>query len=647
MPSPAYERLSGLDTSFLLLESRNVYSHVASTLVFDAGPLRRADGGIDFDAIVEAHRALLPRIPRYRQVLRFTPVTGQPVWVDDARFDLSYHLRHTSLPKPGTDEQLKQLSARIMQQHLDRSRPLWETWVVEGLEGGRFAVIAKVHHCMIDGIAGVDLMQLLLSPDPRSPAPEPAPRYEPRPEPTSLQLLRDDLARRARIPLTALHDMREFLQEAEDVRHEVVARATGALTTLGATVRRPSETPLNQPIGAHRRFDWCSMDLAEIRDVKNRLGGTVNDVVLAIATGAFRRFLQGRGIRLARDLDFRVLAPVSVRRPEEREALGNRISGWIVRLPLDGRDPKRRLQRIAEQTRSLKASKLALGAELLINVVDWTPATLLSLGARGIASLLPFNSIVTNVPGPQVPMYLCGARLLEAFPHAPLIDRVGLGIALMSYDGRLHWGINADYDAVPDVEVFRDAIEASFEELRRAARVDRKPRKETRPSERPLGAPKSSHPNDERHARRIELTDLARTRHDALTAAIEQLEHALAAAAAGRAKPWSERVATELDRVRTAIDAHVESIEESEGLFEEVRLEKPRLGMRIAALEQEHKSIQARATELAERVPGDDEADFAALRVEVTDLLALLRRHRAAEADLVFEAFWTDLGAGD
>jgi WS/DGAT/MGAT family acyltransferase len=458
-----YDRLTALDTSFLVLEKPNGYTHVASTQIFEAGPLRTEDGGIDFEAIRKAHAAILHRIPRYRQVLRFVPLENHPVWVDDHDFDLDYHLRHTSLPRPGSDAQLKRLSARIMQQHLDRERPLWETWVVEGLEGDRFALITKVHHCMIDGVSGVDLLQILLSPDPRAQL-EPPPAWNPRPNPSGMQLLRHELTRRLRMPFEAVRDFRVFLRDAEDVGRELAVRARAVRETLGETLRSASETPINRRIGPHRRVDWFTTEISDIRSIRESLGGSLNDVVLTIVTGAFRRFLSDRGVDVAA-LDFRVLAPVSVRSEGERGALGNRVSAWVIPLPLGERDPREQLAAITRRTAALKESKRAVGAEVLTRVAEWTPTTLLSLGARNSSRLLPFNTVVTNVPGPRIPMYLLGARLIEAYPHVPLVDHMGIGIALLSCEGRLHWGINADYDLVPDVADFVVALQDSFAEL--------------------------------------------------------------------------------------------------------------------------------------------------------------------------------------
>ncbi len=470
MPRYAYERLTALDNSFLILEGPNAYMHVASTMVFDAGPLRREDGGIDADALREKIAASLHRIPRYRQKLAWIPFENHPVWIDDDSFNLDYHVRHTALPRPGSEEQLKRLSSRIMQQHLDRARPLWEIWVVEGLDKERFALVTKVHHCMVDGISGVDLMKVLMSPAPDAPLlSEETPRFVPRPAPSALELLRHELERFVRLPFAAVRDVRGFVREADDARQEVLVRLRSAAETLGGSLRSASPTPLNRPIGPHRRFGWMTMDVAEVKAVRRALGGSLNDVVLTIVTGAVRRFLERRGVRV-QGLDFRVMAPVSVRATDQDGTLGNRVSAWVLPLPLDEDDPRDRLRRISERTSELKESRSAVGAEMLTQVAEWTPSNLLALGARNVTRLLPFNLVVTNVPGPQFPMYMAGAQMLEVFPHVPLAGNLGLGIALLSYDGRIHWGFNADYDVVPDLEDFVADTRESLAELLRSAR---------------------------------------------------------------------------------------------------------------------------------------------------------------------------------
>ncbi|RIL04653.1 MAG: wax ester/triacylglycerol synthase family O-acyltransferase [Proteobacteria bacterium] len=469
MPRYAYERLSALDNSFLVLEKPNAYMHVASTLVFESGALRKPDGGIDAEAIRERIGASLHKIPRYRQRLAWIPFESHAVWVDDDRFQLEYHVRHTSLPRPGSEEQLKRLSARIMQQHLDRERPLWEMWIVEGLDKDRFALVTKVHHCMVDGVSGVDLLKVLMSLSPEPLPEDEPPRFVPRPAPSGVELARHEWMRRAGFPLVALRDLGALLREADDTRREIFVRLRAAAETLGATLRAASPTPLNRPIGPHRRFDWMTMELADVKAVRGAFGGSLNDVVLTVVTGAVRRFLERRGVR-TQGLDFRVMAPVSVRTQDESGALGNRVSAWIVPLPLGEDEPRERLAAIAARTEELKESRSATSAQMLTQVAEWTPSQLLALGARNATRLLPFNLVVTNVPGPQLPMYMAGARMTESYPHVPLADNLGLGIALLSYDGRIHWGFNADYDLVPDLDEFVQDTRDALAELLRAAR---------------------------------------------------------------------------------------------------------------------------------------------------------------------------------
>jgi len=457
-----YDRLSAQDNSFLLFETHNLPMHVSSTMVFDAGPLRTPEGGIDVEAIRRATAAVLHRIPRYRQKLHWVPLDRHAVWVDDPRFKLDFHLRHTALPKPGSEEQLKRLSARIMAQPLDHARPLWETWVVEGLGGGeRFALITKVHHCMVDGASGVDLAHILLSPSLEVVQPASIPDFVPRPAPTSSQLFRDEATRRLGLPFQAIRQLREFARQTEDLREELRIRGR-ALMRLAGTGTRAQETPLNGRVGPHRRFDWFDVPLDGLKALRRALGCTINDLVLTAVTGAVREYLLYRGVRPERTL-FRVSAPVSVRSEQEKGRLGNRVSSWIVPLPIREADPRRQLQEILHQTQELKESRQALGVEMMMRVAEWTPSILLSLGARGVSG--PVNTIVTNVPGPQFPLYLCGARLRALYPQAPLLEGMGIAVGLISYDGRVHWGIISDPDLVPDADVFVDLIGRSLHRL--------------------------------------------------------------------------------------------------------------------------------------------------------------------------------------
>jgi WS/DGAT/MGAT family acyltransferase len=466
MPHYKYDRLSAQDASFLLFESPTVHTHIAATQIFELGPLKTQDGGVDIAAIRKATEAVLHLIPRYREKLAWIPFFNHPVWVDDRDFNLDYHIRHSSLPRPGGVDQLKRLSARIMSIQLDRARPLWETWVVEGLEGDRFAMITKIHHCMLDGESGADLAQILMSPDPERRLPDEVPAYIPRPAPTPGELFTDEVLQRASLPLQAARSFRQLRRESENLRDELALRARAIGDLVGWAVRPPSETPINGTLGPHRNFDWLSMKLDDVKAVRKALGCTVNDVVLATVTGAVRKFLIRRRVRPG-DIDFRVSAPVSVRREREKGEMGNRVSSWIVKLPLGEKDPRKRLNAINAVTQDLKSSKQALGVEMMMAVAEWTPGVLLSLGARAASG--PINMIVTNVPGPQFPLYMLGAKLLESFPQVPLLQGTGLGVALFSHDGKIFWGFNGDYGMLPDLEDFRQAVEDSFRELSDAA----------------------------------------------------------------------------------------------------------------------------------------------------------------------------------
>ena len=473
MPRYNYDRLSVQDNSFLLVESANSHMHVSSTLIYEAGPLRTVDGGIDINRIMRATESYLHRIPRYRQKLHMVPFFDHAVWVDDRHFKLDYHVRHTALPDPGTDEQLQALSSRVMAQPLDRARPLWETWIVEGLEGDRFAVITKIHHCMIDGMAGQDLAQILHSTEPGERTPEAPKPFVPRPRPSDRELLKDEVGRYLSIPGRATRGIREATREINELRSEFTTRAKSMLTMVQGMRDVPTKTPLNEPIGPHRRFDWRDMPLEDVKVVRKAIGCTINDLVLAIVTGAVREFLIGRG-HSVHGLDFRIAAPVSIRSSEDG-AMGNRVSQWFVRAPVEEDDPLERVEKIREVTEELKASNQALDADLIMSVAEWTPTNLLTLASRSASGAPPYNMMVTNVPGPQFPLYLLGARLVSLYSQVPIADATALGVALVSYDGKLCWGFNADYGLVPDLDAFADLIEASFREVAQAAGVTFEP----------------------------------------------------------------------------------------------------------------------------------------------------------------------------
>jgi diacylglycerol O-acyltransferase len=466
MATAGYERLSALDAHFLELEDAGVHMHVAGVLVCDAAPLARADGGLDADRIRSFVGSRLSEIPRYRQRLAWIPLERHPVWVDDASFNLQYHVRHVALPRPGDERQLKRLVGLISSQKFDPSKPLWEMWVIEGVEDGRFAMLARCHHCMVDGIAGVGVLRVLLSPDP-APRERAAPRWRPRPAPDGAQLLTDSALRHARDPLAlagaalrALASPARALRDSRDI-----------LVGLGesfAAMSPAAATPINPAhVGPHRRIDWLRFELDELKRVRRRLGGTINDVVLATVTGAMRRYFHAHHAKL--DGEFRAMCPVSVRAAGGEDTGGNRVVMLLVPLPLDEREPRRRLERITATTAALKGSLAPRGAELIEAVADHTTASLISRTMRLATRLRTFNLVVTNVPGPQVPLYLVGAPVLAAYPIVPLYENQALGIAMLSYAGGLFVGLTGDWDRSNDLHDVAHALGESFEELRKAA----------------------------------------------------------------------------------------------------------------------------------------------------------------------------------
>jgi WS/DGAT/MGAT family acyltransferase len=477
------DRLTGLDSSFLHLERDAAHMHVAGCMVFQgqAPP---------YDELVDQIASRLHLVPRYRQRLAFVPMgQGRPVWVDDPHFNIGFHVRHTALPVPGGDEQLKRLAGRVFSQALDRSRPLWELWVVEGLSDDRFALLSKTHHALVDGVSGVDIATVLFdaSPDPMPVAP-PESQWVPRPVPTGAQLLADALLERATVPAEILRGARATLRGPRHVA-ERVGRAlggVGAMAKVGLQTAPPS--PFNVKIGPHRRFTWVRGDLKEFKAVKNALGGTVNDVVLAAVAGALGRYLRLHG-DATDDLVLRAMVPVSVRADVERGALGNRVAAMWAPLPVGLSDPVQRLLTISREMEGIKDSGQAVGAQVLTELTGFAPPTIMAQAARLQARQRLFNLVVTNVPGPQFPLYMLSRQLEAMYPMVPLAENQALGIAIMSYNGQLNFGLNADYDAMTDLEALADELRASIEELAAAA-GERLGAGEKPPSPRPVRAVK-------------------------------------------------------------------------------------------------------------------------------------------------------------
>ncbi|MFP3881735.1 MAG: WS/DGAT/MGAT family O-acyltransferase [Actinomycetota bacterium] len=465
-----YEPLNHLDASFLALETPTSHMHVTGVALFDAAPLKNDEGGIDIERIKAHVHSKLQYIPRYRQRLEWVPYDRRPVWVDDQHFNFDYHVRHTSLPRPGEYQQLKNLAGRIVSTKLDRNKPLWELWVVEGLSNDRFAIIAKIHHCMIDGLSGVDLTTILLNVAPESTIEE-ASEWTPRPAPTPTQLAVAEAARLTRRVVDGFTSAGEMIKEGKAVTDRALDKTSAVLNSLrSGWLTASTKTPLNPEIGSNRRFTWTEMVLDEVKTVKNSLGGSVNDVVLATTSGAVRRFLiEHRGFDPA-DAEFRAMNPVSTRSPGQQSPMGNQVSMWLVDLHISEPDPSARYEAIRATTSELKRSNHALGAATLVELSSGTPMTLLSLASRFVGPRIrPFNMTVTNIPGPQFPMYLLESQMIANYPMVPLWNQHGIGVALFSYDGRLLWGIQADYDTLPDSDDFVSALHTSFQELRELA----------------------------------------------------------------------------------------------------------------------------------------------------------------------------------
>jgi diacylglycerol O-acyltransferase len=457
------DRLTGLDTSFLHLERDAAHMHVAGCMVFqgEAPP---------YDELVDQIVSRLHLVPRYRQRLAFVPMgQGRPVWVDDPHFNVGFHVRHTALPGPGGDEQLKRLAGRVFSQALDRNRPLWELWMVEGLSDDRFALLSKTHHALVDGISGVDIATVLFDASPQ-PMPVAPPDHEwvPRPIPTGVQLLADALLERATVPGEIVRGVRATLRGPR----QVVGRFGRALGGVGAMAKAGLQaapaSPFNVRIGPHRRFTWVRGDLQEFKAVKNALGGTVNDVVLAAVAGALGRYLRLHG-EATDDLVLRAMVPVSVRADVERGALGNRVAAMWAPLPVGLSDPVQRLLTISRDMEGIKDSGQAVGAQVLTELTGFAPPTIMAQAARLQARQRLFNLVVTNVPGPQFPLYMLSRQLDAMYPMVPLAENQALGIAIMSYNGQLNFGLNADYDSLPDLEALADELRASIEELAAAA----------------------------------------------------------------------------------------------------------------------------------------------------------------------------------
>jgi diacylglycerol O-acyltransferase len=473
------DRLTALDATFLHLESGGAHMHVASILIFEGAPP-------PYDDFVGFIEGRLHLVPRYRQKLADVPLgQGRPVWVDDPHFNARYHVRHSALAAPGSDEQLRNLAGRLFAQPLDRTKPLWEINLVEGLrgEGGdRFALISKTHHALVDGVSGVDITSVLFdtSPDP-TPAAQEDGVWAPRPIPSPAELLSRALLERATMPGEVVRGVRALTRGPRQTLGKLGERLVGVGAMAWAGLSPAPRTSLNVPIGPHRRYAWVDAEVDTLKTVKNAFGGTLNDAILSAVAIALGRFLRARG----EDTDgvvLKAMVPVSVRAEEASGALGNQVAAMWAPLPVGLEDPRAVFGQVHEAMRELKESGQAVGAQVLPALADFAPPTILSQAARVQARQRYFNLVVTNVPGPQFPLYLLGHRMQRFYPVVPLAQGQALGIAIMSYDGRLGFGLLADFDAVPDLDVMAAALSRAIADLARAAAPER-------PAKRPRRKP--------------------------------------------------------------------------------------------------------------------------------------------------------------
>jgi diacylglycerol O-acyltransferase / wax synthase len=466
------DRLTALDSTFLHLEDNSTaHMHVASVMIFEGTAPSAQE-------LVDHVMSRLHLVPRYRQRLAYVPLQqGRPVWVDDPYFNARYHIRHTALPKPADEQALKRLAGRLFSQRLDRSKPLWEIWLVDRVVGGRFALIAKTHHALVDGISGVDITTVLFdaAPEPAPTAP-PATPWHAKPLPGSAKLLGEALRERLTVPAEMRRGARALFRAPRRAMSQVVGGAVSVGATAIAGLSAPApDTPFNVEIGPHRRYTFHDASLSEFKGIKDSLGGTLNDVVLAAVSLALGRYLRNREFDTD-DLVLKAMVPVSVRAESQRGALGNQVAAMWAPLPVGVRNPAETLRQVSASMADLKQSGQAVGARVLTNLAGFAPPTILSQAARLQARQRFFNLVVTNVPGPQVPLYVLGRRLEVLYPVVPLARRQALGIAVMSYDGHLGFGLLGDYDALPDLEALADDLRWAIGSLARAAGV-RSPRK--------------------------------------------------------------------------------------------------------------------------------------------------------------------------
>jgi diacylglycerol O-acyltransferase len=450
------EWMSAIDSSFLHIENSTTPMHIGGVSIFE-GPRPEFE---DLRAMVARKLEL---VPRYRQKVRSVPLAaGPPAWIDDPHFSLSYHLRHTAIPSPGSEAQLRAMASRVFSQHLDRHKPLWELWVVEGLQENRWALLSKVHHCMVDGVAATDLMSVMFSDTTTALR---AGEWSAEPEPSAIEVLARAIGRRAS-PVGQIETLRDALRMPRETIRSIgeIAKAAAAASP---GMRPVSASSLTGAIGPHRRWSWAQARLSDVKQVRNALGGTVNDVVLALITNGFRDLLDARGEQVGEDRVVRTMVPVSVRRRGEKGVYNNRVSAVFAGLPVGLSDPAARLARIRAEMDGVKQSKQAVAGDVLSSLSGFAPPLLLALGSRlvTLSPRLNMHTATTNVPGPQQPVQTLGRRMLASYPFVPVVGSIRIVVAIFSYDGSLYFGVTGDYDGAPDIDVLTAGITRGMDDL--------------------------------------------------------------------------------------------------------------------------------------------------------------------------------------
>jgi diacylglycerol O-acyltransferase / wax synthase len=465
------DRLTSLDASFLYLEESTTAMHVGSVMVFQ--PPRE---GFDYDQLIGIIQSRIGAIPRFRQKVRDVPGRiANPVWIDDEGFDMSYHVRRAALPRPGTDQQLQDFVARVQPRKLDRTRPLWEVYLLEGLHDGRFAIVTKTHYSLIDGVNALDIAHVIVDAvkgeeDGIDPAP-----WQPSRAPSSAELLTGAVVDAVRRPTQVVDLVRGGLNDVLNVGMRAAESAGTLLSAVARTAARPApDSPLNAEIGTARRWVMVSTDLDDYRMVRKRLARgayaedvTINDVVLATIAGGLRTWLLGRGEAVSGPTVVRAMVPVSIYGDDPAGMYANQVMACVVNLPVGEPGASMRLHQIAFAMRQQMEGGQAVGASSLANLAGFAPPTLHALGARlgSAMSRRLYNVMITNVPGPQSPLYAGEAKMLSTFPVMPLAKGQALSIGITSYDGGVYYGLNADREAMPDVDDLGSSILESIDEL--------------------------------------------------------------------------------------------------------------------------------------------------------------------------------------